>query len=107
MTEAIRRRRASDERGFTLVELLVVIAILGILVAIVAFAVTGLTDNAENTACDANVKQLETAVEAYNAEEGSYPADGGLNVLMPNYLRELPPADQFTYAGGTVTGDCA
>ena len=106
MMQAHWDRRKSGEGGFTLVELLVVIAILGILAAIVTFAVTGITDRGEDSACEANVKSLETAVEAYNAENGGYPAAAG--DVVPSFLRELPPAAQFNYvaATGAVTGNC-
>ena len=41
------------EKGFTLVELLVVIVILGILAAVVVFAVGGTTDKAQTSSCEA------------------------------------------------------
>jgi len=60
------------ERGFTLVELLIVI--LGILAGIVVFAVGNLTSNAKTNACATEKTTVQTAVEAYKAQNGSYPS---------------------------------
>jgi general secretion pathway protein G len=71
------RDRTMWERGFTLVELLVVIVILGILAAVVVFAVGGTTENAQKSACKAERNTVESAVEAYNARTGQYPSGVG------------------------------
>src|SRR3954469_12504455 len=63
------------EKGFTLVELLIVIVILGILAGIVVFAVGNLTSNAKTNACSTEKSTITTAVEAYKAQNGSYPAN--------------------------------
>src|SRR5262245_24288624 len=60
------QRRKGDE-GFTLIELLVVIVILAILAAIVVFAVGGVTDRGQNSACKADDGTIRTAEEAYFA----------------------------------------
>jgi general secretion pathway protein G len=52
------------EEGFTLVELLVVIVILGILAAIVVFAVGGISDKGSNSAKATDVSVLQAAEEA-------------------------------------------
>ena len=70
-----RREERGDEGGFTLIELLIVIVILGILAAIVVFAVQNLTGQSATAACQAEYKTLETAAEAYKAQIGNYPAD--------------------------------
>lgn len=97
------RRQQGDEGGFTLIELLIVIVILGILAAIVVFAVQNLTGQSAQAACQANYKTVETAQETYKAQIGSYPAtftdlqatnktglDGTTN-LGP-WLKDLPPS---------------
>jgi general secretion pathway protein G len=66
------RRRTSGQSGFTLIELLVVIAILAILAGVVVFAVSGIQDNGEQSACDIDLRTVKTAAEAYRAENGSY-----------------------------------
>ena len=80
MLKHLRNREEWDgkslpQKGFTLVELLVVIVILGILAAVVVFAVGGSTDKAQTSACKAERSAVETAVEAYRASVGSYPTD--------------------------------
>jgi type II secretion system protein G len=70
-----RREELGDEGGFTLIELLIVIVILGILAAIVVFAVQNLTGQSASAACQAEYKTVETALESYKAQVGSYPTD--------------------------------
>jgi len=97
------------QKGFTLVELLVVIVILGILAAVVVFAVGGSTENAQSSACKAELSAAETAVEAYAAKhEGTYPTPAGTRGWDPltsapdKFLRDAP--DNYTLgAGGAVT----
>lgn len=71
-----RREEMGDEGGFTLIELLIVIVVLGILAAIVVFAVQNLTSQSATAACQSQYKTVETGMEAYKAQIGSYPAAG-------------------------------
>ncbi len=59
-----------QDKGFTLVELLIVIVILGILATVTVFAVRGITDQGQESACNADKKTMQTAVEAYFAQWG-------------------------------------
>ena len=61
------------ERGFTLVELLVVIVILGILAAVVVFAVGGITNKGKSSACTIEVRTINTALQAFYANTNAYP----------------------------------
>ena len=60
-----------QDKGFTLVELLIVIVILGILATVTVFAVRGITDQGQTSACAADQKTLQVAVEAYYAQKGN------------------------------------
>jgi prepilin-type N-terminal cleavage/methylation domain-containing protein len=104
VTKNIRDRR--DDGGFTLIELLIVIVILGILAAIVVFAVSAVTDKGNDAACTSDTKSVEVAVEAYRATNNKYP-DGttsderydDLTSGTEKFLREKPS----TTNGYTIT----
>lgn len=79
MRKSLQRLHAArvgkGEGGFTLIELLIVIVILGILAAVVVFAVGGITSTGQKAACEADVEAIQVAVEAYRAQNPGYPAD--------------------------------
>jgi general secretion pathway protein G len=72
------------EGGFTLIELLVVIIILGILAAVVVFAVGGVGDKGQSAACRIDTRTLTTAEEANLANHSQY--DTEANLQNPNGL---------------------
>ena len=84
-----------NDEGFTLIELLIVIVILGILATVVVFAVGGITNRGKSSACDADRSTLEVAIEAYNAQYGSYPTDQ--SQLVPSFMRS--ESDKFDLSG--------
>ncbi|TDS31741.1 type IV pilin protein [Halanaerobium congolense] len=71
----IRRIFKGGEDGFTLIELLVVIAVLGILAAIAIPRIGGVRDKADIASAKSDMKNLQTGIEMYYAENGSYPSD--------------------------------
>ena len=94
------------EQGFTLVELLIVIVILGILAGIVVFAVGNLTSNAKTNACSAEKSTISTALEAYKAQNASYPANMAAltsTTGSSGQLLKTTPADYTIDGSGNVT----
>lgn len=66
-------RNLANVKGFTLIELLVVISIVVLLSAFSAFGLRGSFENARNTQRQSDLKQYQTAVEAYaNSKNGVY-----------------------------------
>ncbi len=59
------------DRGFSLVEVLVVIVVLGVLSTVTIFAVRGVTDRGEKSACDTDNRTLVQAADIYLAETAS------------------------------------
>jgi prepilin-type N-terminal cleavage/methylation domain-containing protein len=82
MRAATRHDDNPIERGFTMVELLIVIVILGIVTAIVVFAVGNTTGSAQANGCATEKSTISDALEAYKAQTGVYPAASGGNTAM-------------------------
>jgi general secretion pathway protein G len=108
MINRLKQRMHQDE-GFTLIELLIVIVVLGILAAIVVFALSNQTSNAAKSACNADAKSVEVAVEAYRAQTSNYPANvAALTAGGPAaYLRQAPPTNPALDAAGVPNGTLA
>jgi len=112
--QRIRKGRDGEsDSGFTLTELLITIVILGILAAIVVFAVGAFSNDGKAAACKTDLKSVEIAVDAYYAKNSKYPAGNStaerIKVLTDaQYLKQAPSTDHgYTInvdANGVVTG---
>ena len=80
--------------GFSLIELLLVIVILGILTTVVVLSVSGMTSEAEESACLADRRTLEKAGEAYFAQKHAttIPPTGDPEVVANAYEQTLVDA---------------
>jgi type IV pilus assembly protein PilA len=93
------------QKGFTLIELLVVIAILGILAVVGVLAFGGLTDSAHTASAKTEFTQVETAAQAYLAEDATHavgdlttPADVVHVLFLANLLKKDTGNTVCTYA---------
>ena len=89
-------------RGFTLIELLVVIAVIGILAAVVLASLNDARVKARDAKRLGDLRSIHTALEAYFADNGSYPQTtwtssyqstwqtGVLGTALAPYLPTLP-----------------
>ena len=96
----MQRRRTY---GFTLIELLVVIAIIAILAALLLPAFNRVRENARQTQCRANLKNIGTALINYHDQHKVFPP--GFISWNTNRTNQGQPAT-CTYSP-TSAGDCA
>ncbi len=117
MENHIEAVETKQDKGFTLVELLIVIVILGILATVTVFAVTGITNKGKTSACQSDAKTIQTAEEAYSANNGAYTADQNA-LVSAGLLHSASTKFTVTLTGGSGTiasytvngvsgGDCA
>jgi len=66
-------------RGFTIVELLIVIVVIGILALLVITTYSGIQQKARNSKRSADVKAIQTQLEAFFANNGYYPSRADMN----------------------------
>ncbi|MBY0474352.1 MAG: type II secretion system major pseudopilin GspG [Nitrosomonas sp.] len=106
MMYSVRRQKANNMRGFTLLELLVVMVIIGLLAAYVGPKYFSQVGKSEIKMAQAQIDALEKALHQYRLDVGSYPAtELGLAALVSRpsneprwhgpYLSKMPPADPW------------
>ncbi len=73
----------NNTKGFTLIELLVVLIIIGILAGYVGPRIMGHPEEAKRTMAAVQITGIETALESYKLDNGSYPStEQGLQALV-------------------------
>lgn len=102
MTDSHRPRAARHERGFSLVELLVVISIMGILAGVVVFAVGGVTDRGQTSACQTDTQTIRTAIEAYRAQNGSTTRPTEAQLVSGGFLATQSTLHNVAWSGAGV-----
>lgn len=98
--------KKSKQSGFTIVELLIVIVVIGILATLVIVTFTGVQQKARDTKRETDVKALASQLEAYYAQNASYPAltDLQTNTWVTANLKGLDTAGLIAPNGTAGTG---
>lgn len=91
-------------RGFTLIELLVVIAIIGILSAVVLASLGAARARARDAQRQQDIRNVNTALQMYFADHGSYPSTGNLNNVYMDPGCE-PPTSSVMDSTDAITAD--
>jgi len=89
-----------NNKGFTLIELLVVIAIIGLLSTLAVVALNSARQKSRDSKRVADVKQVQTALELYFADNNGYPAAASAVVLGGSSTSTL-------CGSGTFSGTCS
>jgi len=98
----------NNKKGFTLIELLVVIAIIGLLSTLSILALNTARARSRDARRVADVKQIQTALEMYYNDTGSYPATASVTAGArlysgdSTYIAAIPKPPT-----PTNDGDCA
>ncbi len=90
-----------SKRGFTLIELLVVVAIIGMLSSVVLASLNTARGSARDARRAQDIKQIQTALELYQNDNGLYPISGwahssggtnwtNLQTALAPYIQALP-----------------
>mgnify|MGYP001431390260 CR=1 FL=1 len=85
----------SKRKGITLIELLIVVIILGALAALAIPRISTSATTAKQNTCDTNIDVINTQMEVYFAEEGSYPTYANL-IADANYFPDGGPVCPLT-----------
>jgi general secretion pathway protein G len=90
----------NKQKGFTLIELLVVIAIIGLLSTLAVVALNSARQKSRDSKRVADIKQIQTALELYYADNNGYPAMASAT--------EIGLASTRTLCGtGTFSSSCS
>lgn len=64
-----------DEKGFTLIEMLIVLLVISVLIILFVPNLSGRGKEVSDKGCDALVTVVQSQVNLYQMEKGSYPID--------------------------------
>jgi len=98
-----RRKDAGEIDGFTLIELLIVIVVLGVLAAVVIFALGGITGKSQLAACQADGATVSTAIAAFHAQDPGITATTKLLIATTGngagsaYVQSWPNASSYKF----------
>ncbi|MCE5330432.1 type II secretion system GspH family protein [bacterium] len=95
------------EGSFTLIELLVVMVIFAVLAAVAIPSYLSMRNRVREAGTEAEMANITTALELYNADQGNYPATVTWNTDLQKdgYMTAVPLTDKwnnaYVYAAGT------
>lgn len=92
----------NNSKGFTLIELLVVIAIIGLLSTLAVVALNSARQKSRDSKRVADIKQIQTALELYYADQNGYPGSASI-VLGSTSYKALCETTAFTGSCGSNT----
>ncbi len=102
--------KRKKREGVTLIELLIVVLILAALSAIAIPRISQSANNAKQNACDTNIDVVNSAIEMYNADEGSYPSNlsdiTDSKTYFPDGAPGCPLGGTYTMDGSTYRISC-
>jgi general secretion pathway protein G len=86
------------KQGFTLIELLIVIAIIGVLATLLMSNFVGVRQRARDAQQKSDLRQIQSALEIYRADNSSYPSLGNADGNFPS---SCGPGVKFALSGTT------
>ena len=89
----------NNKKGFTLVELLVVIAIIGLIAVLAIISLSSARIKARDARRVSDIRQIQTALELYNDDQGTYPGE--------KTPAQLAGGDCMDTTGWKASGTCA
>lgn len=109
----IRFRNKKNKQAFTLIELLVVIVIFGILASLTMVGLSSVRIKSRDVKRISDIKQMQTALELFLADNGRYPTSGEFAVGAPldnsdaskTYLSKVPSNPLPRTDGGCMNSD--
>jgi type II secretion system protein G len=89
-------KQAKDTKRVTLIELLIIVILLAILSAVAVPSYLSMRDRAKESATEAQMRNIITAIEMYYADRGEYPATADasdLSNVLASYMQDVPVKD--------------
>ncbi len=83
----MRKFKASQDKGFTIIELLVVLTVIGILSGIAYVGLNQARSNSIQDSCKAAFQAVDLGVASYQTDHGGY-MPGSITALEPTYVSD-------------------